>query len=71
MWDFPGQLLVDHLLEDLERLRPHKRQPVDKERGSRADAQIDREIAVRLNGILEASQAVDTGDKNVLHAARL
>ena len=51
MREFSGKFLVYHLLEDGEWLRSHNSQPVDEERGSRVDAEVEREVAVFLNGL--------------------
>src|SRR3989304_188851 len=52
LWDFSGELFIDHLLENVKRLCADDWQTVDEERGRRTDAHVEGEIDIDLDRLL-------------------
>src|SRR3972149_8311269 len=52
LWNFSGQLFIDHLLENVKRLCADDRQTVDEECGRRTGAHVDGEIGINLDPLL-------------------
>src|SRR5687767_1390046 len=53
LWNFSRQFLVYYLLENIQRLRAHKGNPVDEESGRGTDTQVYCKIAICFDGGLK------------------